>query len=63
MLSQSLSLFFLLKLIHQQFGNLWVFCHYASGPRISLDVMLKMTGAKLDLVSEFHIDKFIGTGR
>ena len=34
-------------------------CHYFSSPGLSLDAMLKMTGVKLEKISDIHIYLFI----
>ena len=37
-------------------------CHYFSSPRLSWDVMLKMTGVKLEQISEIYKYLFIARG-
>ena len=37
-------------------------CHYLSSPGLSWDAMLKMTGIKLDLISDIYMHLFIEKG-
>ena len=58
----------LLSYVFEKFTNTWLEyyglnpCFYFSIPRLSWDVMLKMTGIELELVSDIDIHLFIEKG-